>query len=428
MRDKQLGPQSLSRLPLATGESLVIEPLRTVGGQWLSALAVIGRHVARQNILFDTEESMRDEGLVVASPAMRHAVERVIEAAGSGARVLLLTGPSGAGKEGLARCFHRHTKRAGAFVARNCSMFSKELVRSELFGAEKGAFTGSVRRIVGAVELASEGTLFLDELGDLPREVQPMLLRFLDHGEFESLGNYGRMKTADVRIVAATNRDLRAASAADSFRSDLWFRLSVHVVSVPPLRERAEDVVAFLRSYRVPSGRPLLDALGPGALATLTAHEWQGNFRELVNFCERSAPLAARGEVSASMTQALLQEGALRPSPLPPPPRAAASSRNPGGAPGDDDDLLVSCVTRARAAYVEDRAGEAPRSWDEVKDYVENYVKPILFAELSRTSDLERLEDVDLRAASDRVRADRGTASKQLRRFFDRFASRPSVR
>ncbi|MBX3204544.1 MAG: sigma 54-interacting transcriptional regulator [Labilithrix sp.] len=399
----------VGRIPLASSEDLVIEPTRTVGPGWLTALAQAERWVRRQNVLFDAEDSMRVEGLIVASPAMRRAVARVVDAAAAGARVLLITGPSGVGKDGLANLFHRRLGRAGPFVARNCAMFSKELVRSELFGAEKGAFTGSVQRIVGAVEMANEGTLFLDELGELPRDVQPMLLRFLDHGEYERLGSYGRAR-ADVRIVAATNRDLRKASLENEFRTDLWFRLSVHVVEVPPLAERPEDVVAYLRSREIAKGQPFVDALAPGVIDLLTQHAWAGNFRELVNFVERCISRKTRGALTLETAAEILREGALQPAVGASPPRSPVAT-----------DEWTAWALRAREAFAEDHDGAFPQTWDHIKDLVENYLKPILFAELSAASGSKGIDDVDLRVAAERVRADRGTAAKQLRRFFDRF-------
>jgi len=395
------------RIALATGEDVIVELLGTADSGWLQWLAMLERYVARHNVLFDTEQSMREEGLIVASPAMRRAVARVIAAAASGARVLMLTGPSGSGKEGLARCFHRHTARPGSFVARNCAMFSKDLVRSELFGAERGAFTGSVQRIVGAVEIANEGTLFLDELGELPREVQPMLLRFLDHGEYERVGSPASQR-ADVRIVCATNRDLRLAALADEFRTDLWFRLSVHVVEVPPLFDRQEDIVAFLA--RRPRGTAtLFDALEPAARALVSEHDWPGNFRELNGFAERIALAVPHGSISVDHARRALAEGSLEP--LKSSARASA---------GQLPDTVATHAERASAGYLEDH-GRRPLTWDEVKDFVENYLKPIMFAELSATSHLPNFDAVELREVADRMESDRGTAAKQLRRYFDRF-------
>src|SRR5262249_22796063 len=154
----------------------------------------------RQNDLFVIERELRQEGIILASPVMRHVYRSVVEAARRGQRVLIM-GPTGAGKEALARCYHKHSGRSGAFVARNCGMMSKDFLRAELFGAERGSFTGAVQRIIGAVERANAGTLFLDEIGELPADVQPMLLRFLDGGEYERLGQFGAVCHADVRIV-----------------------------------------------------------------------------------------------------------------------------------------------------------------------------------------------------------------------------------
>lgn len=396
------------RVPLANGRVLTLTSTQTVGPTWFDAVERIERFVARLNVLFATEESMRAEGLIVASPAMRATVARVVDAAMAGARAVLLTGPSGSGKEGLARCFHRRCERPGPFVARNCAMFSKDLLRSELFGAEKGAFTGSVQRIVGAVETANEGTLFLDELGELARDVQPMLLRFLDHGEYERLGSYGQPRIADVRVVAATNRDLRAAAQQDAFRADLWYRLSVHVIDVPPLRDRFEDIMAYLATR----GARFVDVIDDDVREVLAAHDWSGNFRELVNFAERMSPLLDRGHVDASVVRQCLREGSLTPTRLPTPPPPSS---------GDIASDSFVAARRARDAYLADHEGRAPATWDEIKDLVENYLKPVLFADLADVSTSRGLDDVDLREASERLRADRGTALKQLRRFFDRF-------
>jgi DNA-binding NtrC family response regulator len=404
------GTDDVGRMPLATGHDLIITPLQTAGPGWLDGLGIVERYVERQNLLFETEQSMRDDGLIVASPALRSAVAKVIDAAASGSRVLLLTGASGTGKEGLARCFHRHTGRPGPFIARNCAMFSRELARTELFGAEKGSFTGSVQRIIGAVESANEGTLFLDELGELPRDVQPMLLRFLDHGEYERLGRGGVAARADVRIVCATNRNLRAAALADEFRTDLWFRLSVHVVEVPALRDRPEDVVAYLRSRPRAGQGTLYDALAPDTLAMLAEHDWTGNFRELISFTARVELACPRGAVSADVARRALEEGSLIPvKPVSPAPREAR------------DRTIADFSEQAAQAYAADRDGRLPTTWDDVKDFVENYLKPLMFAELAAATERATFGDVDLRDAADRVRSDRGTAAKQLRRYFDRF-------
>ena len=405
-------------IPLATRTYLTVEPSRTVQDDWFEVAASLERYVASQNLLFRAEETLREEGLVVASPAMRETVARVVRVANGGAKSLLLLGPSGAGKEGLARCFHRHAQRAGRFTPVNCAILSREFARSELFGAEKGAFTGSVRRIVGAVETAHEGTLFLDEVGDLPSEVQPMLLRFLDRGVYEPLG-HSLPRRADVRLVCATNRDLRAASVGGQFRLDLWFRLSAYVVEVPPLRRRPEDLLAYLGGVRLGNGRILLQQLEREALAVLQSHSWEGNFRELGNFCEQAQGPAERGRLTAAQCAQLLAEGAI-----------VAVKSGPATPVAQDSDRSdwASLWERAALAFSEDHASATPHSWDDVKDFIEGYLKPLMFAHLSRADTSRSRDELDLRAIAERVQADRGTAAKQLDRFLDRFVREAAAR
>jgi transcriptional regulator with PAS, ATPase and Fis domain len=356
--------------------------------------------------------------MILASSAIRNAHRDVVEAAQSDARTLLLTGASGAGKEMLAEVFHRHSGRSGAFVAVNCAMFSKDLLRSELFGAEPGSFTGASRRIVGAVERAQGGTLFLDEIGEIPPEVQPMLLRFLDRREFEQLGQYGRAKRADVRVVAATNRDLRDATRSGTFRADLWYRLSVHVVEVPPLRVRWDDIETYLRTLPVEGAtHSIRETLTPAALELLKGHAWEGNFRELTNFVERLPRGAAPESVSVATCQRALERGSLKPVIKP--------------APAPQPDLphanWAEIATRAVRCFVEDH-GREPMSWDDQKEWNEKYLKPLIFFHLSGAATQPRPRDDDGLAAlasrsASQVQADRGTASKQLARYFERYGA-----
>jgi DNA-binding NtrC family response regulator len=405
-----------NRVPLASGEALDIVPLATTDVSWSRTLERLWRWVARQNSVFEAEQQTREEGMILASTAIRGAHRDVVDAAQSDARTLLLTGASGAGKEMLAEVFHRHGGRSGAFVAVNCAMFSKDLLRSELFGAEPGSFTGATRRIVGAVERAQGGTLFLDEVGEMPSEVQPMLLRFLDRREFEQLGQYGKPRRADVRVVAATNRDLRDATRSGAFRADLWYRLSVHVVDVPPLRTRWEDIESFLRATRLEGpASSLFEALAPDALQLLRNHAWEGNFRELTNLAERMPRKVTIGGISATTCQRALERGSLRPvtraSPLPHP-----------GAPHAD---WAALATRAVRTFVEDH-GREPTSWDDQKEWNEKYLKPLIFFHLSGAAqqpapvDDDALASLASRSAT-QVQADRGTAAKQLARYFERF-------
>jgi len=404
-----------TRIPLCTGEGLDIAPLATAHANWSHLIERLWRWVAKQNSLFDAEEEARGEGLILASRAIRAAHRDVVDAAQGGARTLLLTGPSGAGKEVLAEIFHRNSGRSGPLIAVNCSMFSKDLLRTELFGAAAGAFTDGKQRILGAVERAQGGTLFLDEFGEMPIDVQPMLLRFLDRREFQSLGHYGRTQRADVRVVAATNRDLRDAIRVGMFRPDLWYRMSVHVVDVPSLHARWDDIVAYLESIPLQDGRGTLrDALSPGALDLLRAHPWDGNFRELTNFTQRLPRNARPGSVDAATCQRALERGALRrTSSVPPIEPESMETDWPG------------LVSRAIQAFAEDHGSE-PRTWDEQKEWNEKYLKPLLFFRMSGAAqhaiplDESALSSLASQAAV-RMQADRGTAAKQLARYFERF-------
>jgi DNA-binding NtrC family response regulator len=407
-----------TRIPLATGEAIDVAPLATAHAHWSRLLDRLWRWVARQNSLYEAEQEARDAGVILASRPIRVAHREIVDVAQAGARTLLLTGPSGAGKEVLAEAFHRHSGRSGPFVAVNCSMFSKDLLRAELFGAEAGSFTGAARRILGAVERAQGGTLFLDEIGDISPEIQPMLLRFLDRREYATLGHYGRTQRADVRVVAATNRDLRDGVREGRFRVDLWFRLSVHVVDVPPLRVRWDDVLAYLESVRADGGRcSMREALSPEALEVLRAHPWDGNFRELTNFTERLPRNARAGCIDAAACQRALERGALRVSSAPPSDPSAAQA---------DWASLVSCAVQA---FVEDH-GREPQTWDDQKEWNEKYLKPLLFFQMSGATQLptpyseSALTSLAAQTAG-RLRADRGTATKQLTRYFERFRARP---
>lgn len=407
--------RAVGRLSLATREDLLLVPQSTVEAHWIDAVAQLERYASEQNRLFLAQQELREAGLIVVSEAMRKTVARVVNAAASGAKSLLLLGASGSGKEGLARCFHRNTGRPGAFVAKNCAVFSHELARSELFGAERGSFTGSVQRIVGAIEAAHEGTIFLDEIGELPPTVQPMLLRFLDHGEFDRLGHRGEPSKADVRIVGATNKDIRSAAMNGEFRTDLWFRLSAHVVRVPGLSERFEDVAAYLQERPLTSARSVYEELTAGALDVLREHAWEGNFRELRNFSDRLASEPPPGRIDADLCRHVLEEGALQPSRKTPPARS--QSGGPLSAPEDWGRL----AELAAQAFADDHSQALPTTWDEVKQYVESYLKPLLLTGLGGVHELSTRSDVDLRTVAERLRADRGTASKQVERYFDRF-------
>jgi DNA-binding NtrC family response regulator len=247
----------------------------------------------REVELFSEDADKRYRLIIGASEKMREAAETARKAAASKATVLLL-GESGTGKEVFARAIHNWSERKNQpFVAINCVGLSKELLESELFGHEKGAFTGADQQKKGKMELANGGTVFLDEVGDISQELQTKLLRFLQEREFDRVGGV-RPIHVDVRIIAATNRDLEDAVRKEQFRADLYHRLNVIPISLPPLRERTEDIAPlaqyFLCRYSSESKKSFHE-ITKDALAKLGAYHWPGNVRELANTIERAVVL-----------------------------------------------------------------------------------------------------------------------------------------
>ncbi|MCA1979741.1 MAG: PEP-CTERM-box response regulator transcription factor [Thiobacillus sp.] len=241
-------------------------------------------------------------GLITASDTMLKVCRTVEKVAPANATVLLL-GESGTGKEVLARGVHELSPRAGKrFVAINCAAIPDTLLESELFGYEKGAFTGAAKQTIGRIEYANEGTLFLDEIGDLPMPLQAKLLRFLQERVIERLGGRGEIPV-DVRVVCATHRDLAGMIREGSFREDLYYRLSEITIKIPPLRERPGDAVllaqAFLERYARELGRSL-KGFTADALAALEAHAWPGNVREMENLIKRAAIMADGTQITGA--------------------------------------------------------------------------------------------------------------------------------
>ncbi len=262
----------------------------------LVSRALEQRRLVTENLLMKEELAVRRGApqLVGDDSSLRKVFASLQRAAATDTTVLL-EGESGTGKELFARSLHALSPRSEApFVAINCAAIPETLLETELFGHEKGAFTGAVARKPGKFEMAHRGTLFLDEIGDLPLALQAKILRALEERKFERVGGTA-LVSVDVRLVAATNRGLRAAVAARRFREDLFFRLSVFPITVPPLRERGGDIPLLARYFierfcRDLKKRPL--ALSPAALETLLAYRWPGNVRELQNCIERAVILA----------------------------------------------------------------------------------------------------------------------------------------
>jgi PAS domain S-box-containing protein len=249
----------------------------------------------RENVALreEIDKNSMSEEIVGASPALQAVLSRISKVAPSDSTVLI-TGETGTGKELVARAIHRRSNRASrAFVSVNCSAIPRDLIASELFGHEKGAFTGATQQRLGRFELANGGTLLLDEVGELPPETQIALLRVLQQHEFERVGGTRPIR-ADVRVIAATNRNLQAAISAGSFRSDLLYRLHVFPIAIPPLRERKEDIPLlveyFIDRYARKAGKNIR-RVNKRTLELLQSYPWPGDIRELQNVIERSVIL-----------------------------------------------------------------------------------------------------------------------------------------
>lgn len=245
----------------------------------------------------------RFEQVVGNSPALESVFEQVELVAPTDSTVLI-QGETGTGKELIARAIHNISSRCGRqFIRLNCAAIPFDLLESELFGHEKGAFTGAIAQKIGRFELADKGTLFLDEIGDIPAGLQPKLLRVLQEQEFERLGST-RTHHVDVRLVAATNRDLASMVRQKEFRSDLYYRLNVFPILLPPLRSRPEDIPALVAHFVEIYGRRMgkqIERIPPAAMSALSSYSWPGNIRELQNFIERSVILTAGSVLQAPL-------------------------------------------------------------------------------------------------------------------------------
>ena len=300
------------------------------------------------------------------SAAMAHVWTVLRKFAATDAPVLI-TGESGTGKELSARAVHAASRRqAERFTALNCAAMPAELIASELFGYEKGAFTGATARTTGQIEHTHGGTLFLDEVGDMPVDLQGHLLRFLQEGTISRLGSRGDAVRVDVRIIAATNVDLTAAMQEGRFREDLFFRLNVLSVHMPPLRERAGDLAPLVQRFIAESAEQVggqACGISDEAMAVLAAHDWPGNVRELKSAIFRAVVMCGGATIQAtdlSLTPSPRRAPAADGPPVPPPP--AASPSRPGRAAGIGRETLIATlrdhgqnVTAAAAALAVSR-------------------------------------------------------------------------
>jgi transcriptional regulator with GAF, ATPase, and Fis domain len=329
----------------------IVQDLESTNGTFISGARVtraelplgVPVHVGDAELVLEARDAPEParaetfEGMISRDPGMRQVFELVGRVGASDAAVTIL-GETGTGKELVARALHaRSGRKDGPFVPVNCSAIAESLIESELFGHEKGAFSGADRLRKGAFEEADRGTIFLDEIGELPLDLQPKLLRVLELGEVKRVGA-SRPITVNVRIVAATHRDLRAAVRTGKFREDLYYRLCVVPITVPPLRQRRGDVRALAEGFLERAGpRGLVLRWSPEALAKLEGYDWPGNVRQLKNVVQRA--LLFRGEGLAVPAAAVTFE----------------DTRATPAATGDDDTLYV------RGLSLEDIEREAIR-------------------------------------------------------------------
>jgi formate hydrogenlyase transcriptional activator len=315
-RGRALGILSIARTTQVPFASYDVEFLTQAAGQIAIAIenALAYHEISQlkdklaQEKLYLEEEirgEMNFENIVGNSPTLKHVLELVETVAPNDSTVLLL-GETGTGKELIARAIHDRSRRKDrTFVKMNCAAIPTGLLESELFGHEKGAFTGAIAQKVGRLDLADQGTLFLDEVGDIPIEIQPKLLRALQEREFERLGSTHTRKV-NVRLVAATNCDLEEMIAKKEFRSDLYYRLNVFPIRIPPLRERKEDIpllVSFFVQKFAKQMQRKIEGISPAVMKGLTAWEWPGNIRELENFIERSVILTRSKSLEAPLAE-----------------------------------------------------------------------------------------------------------------------------
>ncbi|HYK90459.1 MAG TPA: sigma 54-interacting transcriptional regulator [Acidobacteriota bacterium] len=322
-RSRVLGVLGLGRLQEEPFSEVDVGFLKQVASQIAIAIenalaygqiADLKDKLAQEKLYLEDEirSELNFEEIVGASSALRHALSQVETVAPTDSTVLLL-GETGTGKELVARAIHYHSRRRDrAFVKLNCAAIPTGLLESELFGHERGAFTGAVSQKIGRFELADQGTLFLDEVGDIPLELQPKLLRALQEREFERLGNT-KTKKVDVRLVAATNRDLQKMVADNLFRSDLYYRLNVFPIRIPPLRERPEDIPMLVRHFTQKYARRLekrIESIPARAMNRLRQWHWPGNVRELENVIERAVILTAGSVLNVPVSE--LSDGSSR--------------------------------------------------------------------------------------------------------------------
>lgn len=320
VREKLIGSIAFTRFkprPFSPEEAKILEEvsrpvaLAVANSFAYAEIARLGDQLHQENLVLKEEidQQLMFEEIIGSSPALRRVLTRIEKVAPTDSLVLI-TGETGTGKELAARAIHRHSRRSTrALIKTNLASLPPGLIASELFGHEKGAFTGAIARRIGRFEAASGGTIFLDEIGDLPAEMQVALLRVLQEGEFERVGGMQTIHTG-ARVIVATNRDLARAVEEGKFREDLYYRLSVFPIEMPPLRDRREDIPVLVEYYAARHGARLgrkIRKVDKKTMERLLAYRWPGNVRELQNVIER-AVILAEGDTLVIEESALLGE------------------------------------------------------------------------------------------------------------------------
>ncbi len=354
------------------------------------AKAARAHDLERQNVHVSLTDGDRPP-LVGESPSMRAIYDIVAKVADSPSTVLV-TGESGTGKELIAKAVHRgSSRRDKPLIKVNCAAIPKDLVESELFGHERGAFTGAVGSKPGRFELADGGTLFLDEIGEVPVEIQVKLLRAIQESEFERVGGIKTLQV-DVRLIAATNRDLKALIAEGRFREDLYYRLAVVPVALPPLRDRREDIPLlvrhFIQKYDERLGKRV-EGIEPEAMELLLGYSWPGNIRELENLMERSVLFADGPLIQASSLPDSLRER----GPQPPVPIAAVGPLGAIAAPSGAS--MKEIVRQAQADLERELIGRA------LEETAGNVTRAAKRLQISRKSLQVKMKELGLRGAPD---------------------------
>jgi formate hydrogenlyase transcriptional activator len=322
---RALGVLSVARLRKDSFTNQDVDFLIQIAGQIAIAIdnalsyrkiSELSDKLAQEKLYLEDEirSELNFEEIVGNSAVLRRSL-RQVEAVAPTDSTVLIHGETGSGKELIARAVHKLSQRhSHAFVKLNCAAIPTGLLESELFGHEKGAFTGAIAQRIGRFELASQGTIFLDEIGEIPLDLQPKLLRVLQEREFERLGS-SRTLRSDARLIAATNRDLTAMVDAQKFRSDLFYRLNVFPIYVPPLRERTEDIPFLVRHFVQHLGRLMkkqIDTISSETMNAIVRYPWPGNIRELQNVIERAVILSSGKELKvpiADLKARLVENG-----------------------------------------------------------------------------------------------------------------------